>query len=88
MEGSRIYTSAGKPINIAGPGTPGRAAKGGHFPSAPRRKPVREIDGPTQPIPRDATGKVDAQRLNRGQVYEAVDGTRWRWNSRNFTEVL
>ena len=55
---------------------------------APRRKPVREIDGPTQPIPLDATGKVNAQRLNRGQVYEAADGTRWRWDGQNFTEVL
>lgn len=55
---------------------------------APRRKPAREIDGPTRPIPLDASGKVEASRLEANQTYEAADGTRWRWNGQNFTEVL
>ena len=77
----------------AGAGTP-RSATGVNIPippaqgaPAPRRKPFREVEGPTRPIPRDAGGKVDAKRLKQGQIYEAADGTRWRWNGQNFTEV-
>ncbi len=47
----------------------------------------REIDGPSRPIPRTAEGKVARTRLEIGQTYEAADGTRWRWNGQNFTEV-
>ena len=68
--------------------SPGPAPERGVYPSPPRRRPAREIDGPTQPIPRDATGKIDAQRLDVGQVYEKADGTRWRWDGQNFTEAL
>ena len=67
--------------------SPGPSPESGAYPSPPRRRPAREIDGPTQPIPRDATGKIDAQRLDVGQVYEKADGTRWRWDGQNFTEV-
>lgn len=67
--------------------SPGPSPESGAYPSPPRRRPAREIDGPTQPIPRDATGKIDAQRLDVGQVYEKADGTRWRWGGQNFTEV-
>jgi hypothetical protein len=92
--------AVGPPLASVSP-TPGGLGPG-EYPPYPQRKPSLEgvklplstggetsleIDAPARPLPKTADGKVDAARLEVGQLYEAADLTWWRWDGQGFTEA-